>query len=443
MPTRLWRHGIHAFLEVLRYGLPESLEHMVTFIYIAYSMLANLYEKVSIFEDIWIECLGRIFFVSYKRKCSLTVVQGNIARYRMAIEDDDLKAHEVWSSIARFWYNKASQKSPNVGRLYHHLAILTPWYSMEQLSLYTRSLTCITPFESARESLITVFKPFLHTVGRSAVERSLICAHTILVIDQTQNSNAKFDAIFDGLVADGKCIAAVRLGNFGAFAAISNIAALFEYGIPKSRLRLAYEVARKMKDTASEFEPHDPIGLDSNAMMPLDHGIPSSLFTKASRLASETLELWLNCGTDKEIYPLLHIYLVFIRSLIVAQEAWKPFENDAAWRTIGRDIPCYPLCSFLNTVAGKFHSTSTIFAEDFPQSRDQNDDKAVDRPLPEDFTLRGQMYSQWYFPRTWFAKTLVDGDEHNVELPSMNEARIERILWLGHRIASVCHIFLE
>lgn len=58
MPARMWRHGIHAFLEVLRYRLPESLEHMLAFIYIAYSMMALLFETVSTFEDTWIECLG-------------------------------------------------------------------------------------------------------------------------------------------------------------------------------------------------------------------------------------------------------------------------------------------------------------------------------------------------------------------------------------------------
>ena len=58
MPARMWRHGIHAFLEVLRHRLPESLEHMLAFIYIAYSMMALLYETVSTFEDTWIECLG-------------------------------------------------------------------------------------------------------------------------------------------------------------------------------------------------------------------------------------------------------------------------------------------------------------------------------------------------------------------------------------------------
>ncbi|KAK1658061.1 hypothetical protein BDP55DRAFT_594814, partial [Colletotrichum godetiae] len=44
MPARMWRHGIHSFLELLRHRLPASLEHMLTFIYLAYSMMALLYE---------------------------------------------------------------------------------------------------------------------------------------------------------------------------------------------------------------------------------------------------------------------------------------------------------------------------------------------------------------------------------------------------------------
>lgn len=58
MPARMWRHGIHSFLELLRHRLPDSLEHMLTFIYLAYSMMALLYETVPTFEETWIECLG-------------------------------------------------------------------------------------------------------------------------------------------------------------------------------------------------------------------------------------------------------------------------------------------------------------------------------------------------------------------------------------------------
>src|SRR5690606_32888585 len=57
MPARMWRHGIHSFLELLRHRLPESREHMQSFIYLAYSMMALLYETVSSYKETWIECL--------------------------------------------------------------------------------------------------------------------------------------------------------------------------------------------------------------------------------------------------------------------------------------------------------------------------------------------------------------------------------------------------
>ena len=48
----------------------------------------------------------------------------------MAIEDDKSKDREVWSNVAQFWYKKAADKSLNVGRLYHHLAILARPYTI-------------------------------------------------------------------------------------------------------------------------------------------------------------------------------------------------------------------------------------------------------------------------------------------------------------------------
>ena len=51
MPARMRRYRIHSFLEVLRHRLPESLDHMLAFIYIAYSMMMLLYETVTAFED--------------------------------------------------------------------------------------------------------------------------------------------------------------------------------------------------------------------------------------------------------------------------------------------------------------------------------------------------------------------------------------------------------
>ncbi|KAL2150244.1 hypothetical protein VTH82DRAFT_7920 [Thermothelomyces myriococcoides] len=123
MPARMWRHGIHSFLELLRHRLPASREHMLTFIYLAYSIMALLYETVPAFEDTWIECLG------------------DLGRYRMAIEDDDIRDREIWTGVSRRWYSLASDKAPTTGRLYHHLAILARPNILQQLYYYEKSLS--------------------------------------------------------------------------------------------------------------------------------------------------------------------------------------------------------------------------------------------------------------------------------------------------------------
>ena len=115
MPTRFWCHGIQTFLEVLRHRLPQSFEFMLTFIYIAYSMIALLYETTSGFQDTWIECLGRIFFVSGKRNKWLTVVEGDLARYRMAIEDDKPKTARCGATLPVIGMKKQFIKARIVG----------------------------------------------------------------------------------------------------------------------------------------------------------------------------------------------------------------------------------------------------------------------------------------------------------------------------------------
>ena len=39
MPARMWKYGIHSFLELLRHSLPHSREHMLHFMHLAYCMM--------------------------------------------------------------------------------------------------------------------------------------------------------------------------------------------------------------------------------------------------------------------------------------------------------------------------------------------------------------------------------------------------------------------
>ncbi len=438
MPARMWRHGIHAFLEVLRHRLPESLDHMLAFIYIAYSMMALLYETVSTFEDTWIECLG------------------DLARYRMAIEDDDIRDREVWSGVARFWYSKAADKSPNVGRLYHHLAILARPNSLQQLSLYTKSLTCVAPFESTRGSIMTLFTPILHGKESSyhrssSLENVFIKAHATLFSGGplSEFGNA-LQQLRDGLLDNYIGRVTAKFKEQGVFAAVTNIAALLEYGalkergLHKSLVRLAFEEVnfqkkqitnpRSMHSSAEYLDVDD----DATHHAPLASSIQSTfsnltaseiessevIISHASKITFTTLSISLQRIGDKNVFPLVHVSFVFLWSLVIVEKAMKYVERDVPWGDI---------CSFLNTLARPEVMTPRVWGEGFPKTSD-----GVDRPLPEDFALRGQLYSQNYFPGNWFQEAMIDDEERALELPSMAAPRLERILWLGIRIACVC-----
>lgn len=186
MPARMWRHGIHSFLELLRHRLPASLEHMLTFIYLAYSMMALLYETVPAFEDTWIECLG------------------DLGRYRMAIEDDSVRDRETWTAVSRHWYSKASDKAPTTGRLYHHLAILARPTALQQLYYYTKSLCVAIPFQSARESIMTLFDPVLtnpnHQSRLAPTDLAFVRTHGIMFSKKSaENLESSMDEFVDGL----------------------------------------------------------------------------------------------------------------------------------------------------------------------------------------------------------------------------------------------------
>lgn len=364
----------------------------------------------------------------------------------MAIEDDEPKDREVWSNVARFWYNKAADKSPNVGRLYHHLAILARPYTIEQLSLYARSLTCVTPFESAKGSIMTLFNPILSD-NESAIRRSFffettfIKAHGILFTKRPTDSSKRFlEAIMEfeanHLLDIYIAKLAARFKEVGVFAAVANIAALFEYGIaknglPKPVLRLAFEAfenanQERNKAVQPQNNPHlARFGTsDFEAVMSSSSGPSMEIVTLASKIAFSTLSISLRRPGDPNVHPLVHVYFVFLRTLVSVEQAMKCVETYVPWNEI---------CFFLNFLSSSSRAADrSLCSRDFPEPAE-----GPGRPLPEDFVMRGQLYSQWYFPETWFSDAMIDDDERSLDLPSMVEPRRNRLVWLGHSIASV------
>lgn len=128
MPACIRHHGIRSILELLRQRLLATLKQMLIFIYLAYSMMALIYETVPAFEDTWVECLG------------------DLGRYRSGIEDDDMRDREVWTEMCRHCHTTTSDKAPTTGRPCHHIAVLARPNAVQQVDYYLKDLSVPIPF---------------------------------------------------------------------------------------------------------------------------------------------------------------------------------------------------------------------------------------------------------------------------------------------------------
>ncbi len=283
------------------------------------------------------------------------------------------------------------------------------------------------------------------------LENIFIKAHGILFFGGPLNElDDAVQQLKDGLLDNYIGRVTAKFKEQGAFAAITNIAALFEYGalkrprLHKSIFRLVFEEAgfqRNQRTNLSFTHPRteyfdvndeathrsSPPSTNQSAFSNLtmsDIESSENVISRASSITFITLSVSLQRIGDKNVPPLIHVSFVFLWSLVIIEKAMKYVERDVPWGEI---------CSFLNFLAKPEAMTPRVWGDGFPKP---NGD--VGRPLPEDFVLRGQIYSQSYFPKNWFQEARIDDEERALELPSMTTLRVERILWLGIRITSVC-----
>jgi hypothetical protein len=281
MPARMWRHGIHSFLELMRHRLPESLDHMIVFIGLAYTMMALLYETVPAFEDTWIECLG------------------DLGRYRMAIEDDDIRDREILTGVARHWYSKASDGAPTTGRLYHHLAVLTRPNALAQLFYYSKSVCTSLPFASTPESILTLFDPVFNASvssysGLPPLDLAFVKAHGVLFKRETLQGFEPQAQVFIRTLDNNFGRLTQKFLEQGYHIAITNNNAMLGFGSKDNPLMEAIESLPKQLDDSEEL---------------LSKG---EFFCSARKLAYETLEIALRRLGDPNVLPLLHVSLAFM-----------------------------------------------------------------------------------------------------------------------------------
>ncbi|RPA98981.1 hypothetical protein L873DRAFT_1789914 [Choiromyces venosus 120613-1] len=228
MPARMWRNGICNIQELHRHRLPGSREHMWTFIYTAYNMMALL-----------------------------------------ATDNNDIRDRDIWTGIARYWYSKATDKTPHIARRFHRLASLARPNVLQLLFYYCKSLAVTAPFYPARESILT----FFHTIfspedptGNHNIDAGFIQIHGI---NFTHISFEKFDdALSDYLNRLDQNIGERKSDwkELGAYIAICNIIGLTQYGAEENLLRLALRQRKSRQVPEEDMEVAPPAAADENTV---------------------------------------------------------------------------------------------------------------------------------------------------------------------------------
>ena len=134
---------------------------------------------------------------------------------------------------------------------------------------------------------------------------------------------------------------------------------------------------------------------------------------------------------DKNVLAHVHILLAFLVTLADIHSLHASMQNEYVHGILDR-VPWLELCSYTSTLAN-----SEEFGSRFKTTSFLQPERGDVGPLPEDYLLRGQVWTQTYFPRNWFQDDEIDAEERSIEHASTVRRRAERVLSLMYRLASV------
>lgn len=326
-------------------------------------MMATLYETVPAFNfnEELITCLG------------------DLGRYRMAIDEEDIKEREVWASVAKFWYVKASDKSPRIRRFYHHLDILARPCVLEQLNYYVKSLLCAPPFGPARASVITLFGPILEkevtTYQRPCgLEIGMITIYGL----SFSHDNDKLDSLAAHLMR--------LLDNRVSRGTVKHFAQGYQIAIMNNASPLGFRYEKGFCMNA--------LSCLIAALRKEEKWTENSSLTQLKNILRyrQRLTSFLFSVGDPDILSLFHVAPVF---------------SDWVLR--------HPAALVLLKVSFFWQSLAT-----FPDIRHADcESTTIDmRPLPKDYYLRGFLYVDTYLPNRLFGHQATNEDGRNIGKPS-------------------------
>jgi hypothetical protein len=221
----------------------------------------------------------------------------------------------------------------------------------------------------------------------------------------------------------------VRLGEDSTYIAIINIAALFDYG-NEAPMRYIFDVANHLSSssTSSASDEELPESLKDPIFADLEdvecHIAKCDLLLNTFETV---LTLQTVISTSSHVLTVMAFLLSLARAIKVTSAQFSSAVFDS--HLVFERVPWKSLCNYLN--GSNFDGVRENLCATFPQSED-----AQRRQLPEDYLVRGLVWTYSYFPSDWF-ETNRDREEDSIESAINFGPQVERIAWLAHRLCSV------
>lgn len=399
MSDRMWRYGIYSLLNILRQSLPGSLKYMLCFIETVSSILKRLILSNSELGDSLFEQLG------------------DVARYGMFAEKLN---REYWNVISRCWYQKAADRNPDSGRIQHHLGVLSQPDPLQTLFFLTKALISAQPFPGSRVTVGRFFNDWPNlALQENSMATYFIAAHYVLL---RGDSTGRFMTFINGFLS----LLPSYMEHHGhqrqhtVYVMSCNFASVFGYHNPAF---MAVGSSQSQSGHTSQTNESGPANQKQACVSNCSinqPAYPTKQALQGVHLTFRTLSVLLQYSNGHNSVPAIHVSLAFLWGLTCHHPFMESLEARVPWRAITR---------FLNSLITP--------NDDFPKIEDASFPAADDGAalqLPEDFLIRGQTWSQLYYPKGFFNGS---GDSISIEVDSEVKIRRYRCLWLGVQLAMV------
>lgn len=177
-----------------------------------------------------------------------------------------------------------------------------------------------------------------------------------------------------------------------------------------------------MQAISRRTDGSDVVGMDDGSVAGAE-AEAGETFEQALSFAVRTYEIVLRRWGDKNTLSCLHTTMVFLYYMSRYPAAMVHLENQYPWKLTS---------IMLNYLLKTSKFKPRIDGDEFPEPERGE----PPYPLPEDYAMRGLIYTEDFFPEGWFDNPKIDEDDRYLEPASKAGERQERILWLGRRIAS-------